>query len=68
MIRSDLAVMKLLLDQGMPADAASMFRQLGIECRHVSEMGMQKAEDEEILSCARDEGCVVITLDADFTH
>ena len=66
MIRSDLAVLKLLLDQGMPADAAPMFHKLGYECRHVSEIGLQKAEDEEILSCARDEGCVVITLDADF--
>jgi predicted nuclease of predicted toxin-antitoxin system len=65
-IRPDLAVMKLLLDQGVPVDAAPMFRQVGHECRHVSEIGLQKAEDEEILSCARDQGCVVITLDADF--
>jgi predicted nuclease of predicted toxin-antitoxin system len=62
----DLAAIKLLLDQGIPADAALMFRQLGYECRHVSEIGMQKAEDEEILSFAREQGCVVITLDADF--
>jgi len=27
---------------------------------------MQRAEDEEILAFARDQGCVVITLDADF--
>jgi hypothetical protein len=34
--QSDLAAIKLLLDQGIPADAASMFRQLGYERRHVS--------------------------------
>lgn len=58
--------MKLLLDQGVPSDAAPMFRQLGFDCQHVSEIGMQKADDEEILSYARDLGSVVITLDADF--
>ena len=36
MSRSDLAAIKLLLDQGIPADAAATFRQLGYECRHVS--------------------------------
>lgn len=66
MSRFDLAAVKLLLDQGMPADASLIFRQMGYECRHVSEFGMQKAEDEEILSFARDHRYVVITLDADF--
>ncbi len=50
----------------MPADAAQLFRRLGYECWHVSEFGMQRAEDEDILLFARDKGCVVITLDADF--
>jgi len=58
--------LSLLLDQGMPADAASLFRQLGHQCLHVSELGMQTAEDEDILAVASDRGCVVITLDADF--
>lgn len=66
MSRSDLPAIKLLLDQGIPADAALTSRQLGYECRHVSELAMQKAEDEEILSLAREQGSVVITLDADF--
>ena len=58
--------MKFLLDQGMPADAAPIFRSLGYECRHVSEFAMQKAADEEILSFARKHEWVVVTLDADF--
>ncbi len=51
---------------GNAVDAAQLFRRLGYECLHVSELGMQRAEDEEILAFARDQGCVVITLDADF--
>jgi predicted nuclease of predicted toxin-antitoxin system len=43
-----------------------LFRQLGYDCRHVSELGMQKARDEDILSFAQDRGYTVITLDADF--
>jgi len=56
----------LLLDQGMPADAARLFRQLGYQCWHASELGMQRASDEEILAFAANRGCVMITLDADF--
>jgi predicted nuclease of predicted toxin-antitoxin system len=62
----DSVPLKLLLDQGIPADAALLFRELGYECWHVSEFGMQQAEDEDILSFARGRDCVVITLDADF--
>lgn len=58
--------LKLLLDQGLPADAVSLLRELGYECWHVSEFGMQRAADEDILSLARERGCVVVTLDADF--
>jgi predicted nuclease of predicted toxin-antitoxin system len=42
------------------------FAKLGYQCWHASELGMQRAEDEDILAFARDRGCVVITLDADF--
>jgi predicted nuclease of predicted toxin-antitoxin system len=50
----------------MPADTARLLRIAGYECCHVSELGMQKAEDEDILSFAIDHEWVVITLDADF--
>jgi predicted nuclease of predicted toxin-antitoxin system len=43
-----------------------MFRELGYPCWHVSELGMQKAEDEGILTFAHEQGRVVITLGADF--
>jgi predicted nuclease of predicted toxin-antitoxin system len=66
MSRGGAAVLKLILDQGVPADAAHLFRQLGYECWHVSELAMQRAADEEILAMAHERGCAVITLDADF--
>ena len=62
----EAAPLSLLLDQGLPADAVSLLRELGYECWHVSEFGMQRAEDEDILSFAHERGCVVVTLDADF--
>lgn len=58
--------LKLLLDQGLPADATTMFSSLGYECAHVSQRGMFNATDEAIAKLAADEGLVVITLDADF--
>ena len=58
--------MKLLLDQGLPAGAAAIFRTLGYECAHVSELGMHKATDEVIANMAATEGFLIITLDADF--
>ena len=61
MIGSGPPSVRLLLDQGIPADAALLFRQSGCDCQHVSELGMQKAEDEEILAFGHDNGCVAIT-------
>ncbi len=58
--------MKLLLDQGLPLSAAALLRNESIETIHVGEIGMSEAEDAEIIQIARDEGCIVVTLDADF--
>jgi predicted nuclease of predicted toxin-antitoxin system len=54
------------LDQGVPRDAASRFRELRYECTHVGEIGMGNAADAEILTWALKKGAVVVTLDADF--
>lgn len=61
-----LAVMKLLLDQGLPLSAAALLRDIGIDTVHVGEIGMSKAEDTEIIRRAIEEERVVATLDADF--
>lgn len=57
---------QLLLDQGLPRDAADILRDSGIPCIHVAEIGMSSAEDTEILELARHKCSTVVTLDADF--
>ena len=61
-----VGALQLLLDQGLPADAAPLFRTLGYVCHHVSEFAMQRTEDQAILLKAVAESFVVVTLDADF--
>lgn len=58
--------MKLLLDQGLPRSAASLLRDAGVDAVHTGEIGYATAEDAAILKRARQEGRVVVTLDADF--
>lgn len=58
--------MRLVLDQGVPRDAAAVLRSLGHDCMHVGEIGMGKAADEEILAFSLGRNAVVVTLDADF--
>jgi predicted nuclease of predicted toxin-antitoxin system len=59
-------VKRLLLDQGLPRSSASLLRQCGWDVVHVSEIGMSRADDADILRRARAEGRVCVTLDADF--
>jgi predicted nuclease of predicted toxin-antitoxin system len=56
----------VLLDQGLPRTAAGLLREIGWDVQHVSERGMSQAEDVAIIEVARQEGRVVVTLDADF--
>ena len=56
----------LVLDQGVPRDAATRLRGLGYECTHVGEIGMGKATDGEILAWSLGRNAIVVTLDADF--
>ena len=58
--------MRLVLDQGVPRDAAALLRSLGHDCMHVGEIGMSKAADEEVLAFSLGTNAVVVTLDADF--
>ena len=58
--------MHLVLDQGVPRDAAALLRSLGYDCIHVSEIGMSRSTDEEILAFSLGRKAVVVTLDADF--
>jgi len=56
----------IVLDQGVPRDAAGRLRDLGYECVHVGEAAMSTAADEEILGFPLARNGVVVTLDADF--
>ncbi|AFZ13479.1 hypothetical protein Cri9333_2618 [Crinalium epipsammum PCC 9333] len=58
--------MKLLLDQGLPPSTALLLREAGIDTIHVAEIKLSAAEDTEIIEKAKEQGRVVITLDADF--
>ena len=56
----------ILLDQGLAPLAAEILRLNGFDAIHISEIGMERADDVEILNRARNEGRVCITLDHDF--
>lgn len=57
---------RLLLDQGLPRSTAALLSQGGWDVVHVSEIGMSRADDKEILRRARADSRVCVTLDADF--
>ncbi len=56
----------IVLDQGVPRDAADRLRHLEYQCVHVGEAGVSTAADEEIVAFARGKNAVIVTLDADF--
>jgi len=58
--------MRLLLDQGLPRSTVRYLGEAGIEAVHVGELGLATASDGEILDLSRQQGSVVVTLDADF--
>ena len=56
----------LLLDQGLPRSTGALLAQAGWDVTHVSEIGMSRADDIEILKRARTDERVRVTLDSDF--
>ncbi|MGH8977691.1 MAG: DUF5615 family PIN-like protein [Acidimicrobiia bacterium] len=57
--------MRLLVDQNLALRVAELLRDAGHDAVHVRERGMQRAEDDEILRLAADEGRVIISEDTD---
>jgi predicted nuclease of predicted toxin-antitoxin system len=57
---------RILLDQGLAPHAATILRNYGWDAVHVSEIGMEQAEDIQILQRARNDERVCVTLDHDF--
>jgi len=59
-------VKRVLLDQGLAPRAAALLRAMGWEAVHVSEAGLEKADDVDILEFARRGEMACVTLDHDF--
>ena len=58
--------MRLLIDQNLAVRVASLLRGAGHDAVHVSERGLQRADDEQILDLAAAESRVVVSEDTDF--
>jgi predicted nuclease of predicted toxin-antitoxin system len=59
-------VIRVLLDQGLSPLAAAILREKGFDAVHVSEIGLEQADDLLILERARNDERVCVTLDHDF--
>jgi len=61
-------VKRILLDQGLAPQAAAILRRNGLDAVHVSELGMERAEDTQIMEKARIDERVCVTLTTTSTH
>jgi len=59
-------VKRILLNQGLAPHVAAILRRQGFDAVHVAEIGMDRAEDADILQLARSDSRVCVTLDRDF--
>ncbi len=58
--------MKFLLDQGIARSAIEHLASRGHDTIHVLDIGMDQADDDDIIARAGADGRIVVTLDADF--
>jgi len=56
--------MRLLLGQGLPRSTVHHLDAAGVESARVGEKGLATASDAEIIDFARQDGRIVVTLDA----
>ena len=57
---------RVLLDQGLAPRTVALLRSDGWEALHVSEAGLERADDADILDFGRQHSMACITLDHDF--
>jgi predicted nuclease of predicted toxin-antitoxin system len=57
---------RLLVDQNVAARVTDLLRRAGHDAVHVSERGLQRAEDDETLSVAVSDNRVIVSEDPDF--
>ena len=58
--------MKFLIDQNRSPRLAALLREHGHDAVHTLELGLERAEDDELLSLAATEGRVIVSGDTDF--
>jgi len=61
-----MAEIKFLVDMNLPRTLAVLLTQNGYRCRHVGDIGLSQATDEEIVEEARLNGEVILTHDMDY--
>jgi predicted nuclease of predicted toxin-antitoxin system len=59
---------KLLLNMNVLPQLAPRLAAAGHPCRHVRDIGLERAEDPEIIKAAQAGGEVIITHDLDYGH
>jgi predicted nuclease of predicted toxin-antitoxin system len=60
--------MKFLADMGISPRTVAKLRKAGHDAVHLVEEGLEKLEDREILTKAKDEGRIILTVDLDFGY
>jgi len=58
--------MRFFLDQGIPLSTVDELAELDQESVHVSQIGMSRASDQQILEEAQKRSATVVTFDSDF--
>ena len=58
--------MKLYVDQMLHADVTKALRAAGHDVVRAAEVGQARADDDQLLSRAGQDGRIVVTLDKDF--
>lgn len=59
--------MKLIEDMNLPPSLCKLLNSEGIEAIHWTEIGNPCATDEEVFNYARNNSCVILTHDLDFS-
>ena len=58
--------MRLLIDNALSPSVSAMLSDLGHDCVHVRDLGLQSAPDSTVLSLAETENRTIVSADTDF--
>lgn len=60
--------MKFLLDMGLSKKTLSFLKNKGFEAEHLSDLGLQRLEDKDIVIKAKKDKSIILTMDLDFSY